>query len=281
MDPSQSMAASGRVLASSFSGGTLSSLLALVAIAFTFILLRLMRRHLVLWLQPWLFKRRLNFHAAFLIVTYLLGLFCLGQIVRLFHLNLGAMTVVFGALSVGIGFGLQNIVSNFVSGVVILLERPVNINDRVIIDDMEGTVIDIGVRATTVLTNEGVSVIVPNSHFVTNLVVNRSLDAPRTRYKVPVSVAYGSDPQLVKRVLLEVAAQDKAILREPLPEVIFEAFGDSSLKFFLWVWTESHADRPNIFRSELNFAIHEALQEAGIKIPFPQMDVHLRDRKDA
>lgn len=280
MEPSSTMVDSGRVLAEGLGQGTPRLLLTLTAIGLTFIFLRLMRRQAVLWFQPWLHHRRFNLHATLMIATYLLGVLLIGLIIRLSHVNLAALTVVFGALSVGIGFGLQNIVNNFVSGVVILLERPVNINDRVILEDTEGTVVDIGIRATTLLTNEGVSVIIPNSHFITNPVVNRSLDAPRTRFKVPVNVAYGSDPQRVKGVLLEVATRNQAILRDPLPEVIFDAFGDSALKFFLWVWTESHADRPAIFRSELNFEIHEALQAEGIKVPFPQMEVHLRAEPD-
>lgn len=277
MNPQDALLTSGKALVGDGSGASFAGILmAIAAMALVIVLLRLFRRSLVHWLYPKLGTRRGHLHAGTLILNYFLGLIAFGVIVRVFHVNLNALTLVFGALSVGIGFGLQNIVNNFVCGLVILFERPVKIDDRVILDGMEGSIVDIGIRATTLLTNEGVSVIVPNAQFITSAVVNRSLDNPRTRFKIPVSVAYGTEPRLVEKVLLEVADHHPGTLRTPAPVVVFEAFGESALQFFLWVWTDTHTDRPTLFRSELNYAIHAALQTAGIQVPFPQMDVHLR-----
>lgn len=281
MDPAQTLLATGKALSASLSQGLSRGILALAAMVLLLILFRSLRLFLFSRLTPLLRHRRFNFHAPLLLGMYLLGLVGLAFIIQLFKVNLSTLTVVLGALSVGIGFGLQSIVGNFVSGLFILLERPLKIGDRIILEDKEGSVVDIGIRATTVLTNEGVSVIIPNTEFITRQVTNRSLDAPHTRYKIPVGVAYGSDPREVERVLLEVAAKDPAVLKDPAPQVVFEAFGDSALRFFLWVWTETHADRPMIFRSQLNFAIHDALQRAGIRVPFPQVDVHLKPGREA
>lgn len=276
MDPTQTLVTAGKALAASLSKGLSQGILALAALVFALILFRSLRLYLFRKLTPLLSHRRFNFHAPLLLGMYLLGLGCFAFILQFFKVNLSTLALVLGALSVGIGFGLQSIVGNFVSGLFILLERPVKIGDRIILEDKEGTVVDLGIRATTVLTNEGVSVIIPNTEFITRPVINRSQDAPHTRFKVPVGVAYGSDPREVERILLEVAARHPAVMQDPPPQVIFEAFGESSLRFFLWAWTDTHADRPMVFRSELNFAIHEALQRAGIRVPFPQVDVHLR-----
>jgi small-conductance mechanosensitive channel len=276
MNPQDTFVSSGKALVSEGTQASFAGiLLAIASMALVVVLLRMIRRGVLRRLSPKMGYRKGHLHAGSLILNYFLGLIAFGLVVRIFHVNLNTLTLVFGALSVGIGFGLQNIVNNFVCGLVILFERPVKIDDRIIIDGMEGSIVDIGIRATTVLTNEGVSVIVPNSQFITSAVVNRSLDNPMTRFKVPVGVAYGTDPRLVEKVLMEVAAAHPGALRMPPPVVVFEAFGDSSLQFYLWVWTKTFTDRPVLFRSELNYAIHDALKAAGIQVPFPQMDVHL------
>jgi len=219
--------------------------------------------------------KRGTLHATGLIVNYVLGFLVTGLVFHVLDINLSTFTFLLGALSVGIGFGLQTIVSNFVSGVVILLERPIKIDDRVLVDGLEGNIVDIGIRATTLRTNEGISVIIPNSQFITSTVINRSLDGHITRFKIPVGVSYASDPKLVERLLLEVARRHPGTLDDPAPYVVFEAFGESALEFFLWVWTKDYTHRPTVFRSELNFAIHEALREAGVVVPFKQVDVRL------
>lgn len=210
-----------------------------------------------------------------IIFQYVIGLLAFVVILHASGIDLSTLTVVFGAFSVGIGFGLQNIVNNLVSGVVILIERPIKVGDRIEVGDLEGDIVSISLRATTVMTNEGIAVIVPNAQFMTNQVVNRSLQDRKIRFKIPVGVAYASDPDEVKSVLLQAAATHPGVLTTPEPMVIFEKFGDSSLNFFLWVWTEDFINRPNIFRSELNFAIHKALKNGGITVAFPQRDLHL------
>ena len=190
-------------------------------------------------------------------------------------IDLTALTVVAGALGVGIGFGLQNVVSNFVSGLVLLLEQPIRINDRVTIENVEGNVVDIHFRSTTIVTNDNISIIVPNSQFINQSVINWSHGDPTIRIHVPVGVAYGSDVELVARTLQEVAADDKGVLQKPPPEVRFTEFGDSSLNFDLLVWSDN-PPRHLQLRSRLNYAIDAAFRRNEIQIPFPQRDLHVK-----
>ena len=236
------------------------------------------------WLRRTMMKRLMRridaeegtLYSISVIIQYVIGVIAYVVIIQSAGLDLSTLTVIFGALGIGIGFGLQSIINNFVSGIVILIERPVKVGDRVEIGDLEGDITDIALRATTVITNEGIAVIVPNSQLVSQQVVNRSLQDRKIRFKLPVGVAYASDPAHVKEVLLTVAHEHPGVMRSPEPTVIFEKFGNSSLDFFLWVWTDQYINRPNIFRSEMNFAIHTALKEAGIQIPFPQRDLHIK-----
>lgn len=214
-------------------------------------------------------------NSVLIISSYVIILIAVITVVEWSGLNLGALTVIFGALSVGIGFGLQNIVNNFVSGIVILLERPIKLGDRIVVDGMEGNIVDIAIRASTLRTNEGVSVIVPNSYFIGSAVINRSLDYETVRLKIYANAAYESDPREVERVLLAVADANPGIHKDPAPVVIFEAFGESALRFYLWVWTSEYAHRPDSIISDVNFAVSEAFATAGLKVPFKQVDVHL------
>jgi len=190
-------------------------------------------------------------------------------------IDLTGIAVIAGALGVGLGFGLQNAVSNFVSGLILLFDRPIRPGDRVTMGDVEGTVQEIDFRSTTIVTNDNVALIVPNSQLVENAVINWSYGDPKIRIHLPVGVAYGSDVALVERTLLEVAHRDAGILGKPDPEVWFRAFGESSLDFELLVWIPNPTLH-NRVRSGLNFAIDAAFREAGIEIPFPQRDLHLR-----
>jgi len=190
--------------------------------------------------------------------------------------NLSSLAVIAGALGVGLGFGLQNIVGNFVSGLILLAERPVAIGDRIEVAGVVGQVKQISLRSTTVVTNDNITVIVPNSDLITQAITNWSHGDPKVRIRIPIGVAYGTDPEKMRRVMLEVAAGNSDVLKEPAPAVFFDAFGDSSLNFELAVWTQDRAHNPRRFRSEINFAIEKALRESGIEIPFPQRVVHLR-----
>lgn len=190
-------------------------------------------------------------------------------------LNLTSLAVVFGLLSVGIGFGLQHVASNFISGLIILFERPIKIGDRITIGDVLGDVVNISLRATLIRTIDNISIIVPNSEFITSRVTNWSHRDPKVRVHIPVGVAYGSDVPLVIKSLLEVAVNHPEVMKDPPPKVWFSQFGDSSLNFDLLVWTLDPKKRPDVM-SELNKGIDEIFRKNKIEIPFPQRDLHVR-----
>ncbi len=191
-------------------------------------------------------------------------------------IQIGSLTVVLGALGVGIGFGLQNVINNFVSGLILLAERPVQVGDWIEVGGKEGRVERIGARSTTIVTNDNISIIVPNADLITTSLVNWSHGDPTVRIRIPVGVAYGSDLDAVRGALLEVAAANPAVLPAPAPRVHFVAFGDSALELELAVWTRDVLDQQRRFRSDLNFAIDAAFRARRIQVPFPQRDVHLK-----
>jgi small-conductance mechanosensitive channel len=202
-----------------------------------------------------------------------LGFYIALQIVGL---NLTSLAVVAGAIGVGIGFGLQNIVHNFVSGLIILAERPITIGDRVEVGNVAGQVKEIRLRSTTVVTNDNIAIIVPNSDFITHRVTNWSHGDTRVRIRLPVGVAYGTDLHKLQRVLIEVASEHSKVLREPAPSVFFNGFGDSALNFELAVWTSEMTFQPRRLKSELYFAIDKKFRENQIEVPFPQRDIRVR-----
>lgn len=192
-------------------------------------------------------------------------------------LDLSALSVLAGALGVGIGFGLQNVFNNFVSGLIILFERPIKIGDRVEVGDISGDVVRIASRATTVITNDNISIIIPNSEFVSSRVINWSHNDRMIRFRFPVGVAYKEDPEKVKKLLMEVAAANSNVLNSPAPDVILLAFGDSALQFELRVWTIKLINRPTLLKSQLYYAIYKTFKENNIEIPFPQRDLHIKN----
>ncbi len=192
-----------------------------------------------------------------------------------FELDLTSIAVLFTALSVGIGFGLQYIAADIASGFILLFERPVRVGDRITIGEDEGDVQSINLRTTVVATNDRISIIVPNSKLVSQRLINWSYGDPRARISIPVSVAYSSDIDLVTRTLLEAAEEVDNVLRDPSPKVQFLKFGDWSLDFRLLVWT----NRPRLhtqIRSDINYRIERLFRHAGIEIPFPQTELRLR-----
>jgi small-conductance mechanosensitive channel len=191
-------------------------------------------------------------------------------------INLTTLNVLAGAIGIGVGFGLQNIASNFISGLIILFERPIKVGDRIEVNDVDGDVVEVGARSTIVRTNDNITIIVPNSKFVTESVVNWNRASSRVRIRVPVGVAYGSDAREVERLLLEVARENENVMREPPPKVWFRGFGQSSLNFELLAWNSNLLHRKGQFISDLNFAIYEKFNQHGIEIPFPQSDLHIR-----
>lgn len=190
--------------------------------------------------------------------------------------NLNSLVVFGGAVGVGVGLGLQNVVSNFVAGVILLVEQPIRIGDRIETKDTLGDVIRIAARSTWVRTNDNVVMIVPNSDFINNAVTNWTANDPRVRISVPVGVGYNSDPARVREILLTAASENGDVLKDPAPDVIFAEYGDNSLNFVLRVWTERHAHTPAILKSDLYFKLFERFTAAGIELPFPQRDIHLR-----
>jgi len=195
-------------------------------------------------------------------------------------LNLSSLTVVTGALGVGMGFGLQNTVNNFVSGLILLAERPIKVGDRVEVGSLSGDIVRIGMRSTWVRTNDNVVIIVPNSHFISNQVTNWTANDRRVRISVPLGVGYASDPREVRAILLQIAREHPDILTDPAPDVIFLGFGDSSLDFDLRVWTAEQLRTPHVLKSDLYFDIFQKFSERGIEIPFPQRDLHLRSASE-
>jgi small-conductance mechanosensitive channel len=187
--------------------------------------------------------------------------------------------IVFGALGVGIGFGLQNVVNNFVSGLILMFERPIQPGDTVEVSGTSGKVRAIGMRATTLTTFEGADVIVPNGTLLSEKLINWTLTDMTRRIDVDVGVAYGSDPRQVLALLVDVAAGTPGISKEPAPNVLFVRFGANSLDFGIRAWTTDF-DRWVAIRTEMTARVYEALRSAGIEIPFPQHDLHLRSVSD-
>ncbi|NJM00207.1 MAG: mechanosensitive ion channel [Synechococcaceae cyanobacterium SM2_3_2] len=190
-------------------------------------------------------------------------------------LNLSSLAVVVGSLALGIGLGLQNIFTDYVSYVAILVERPIQVGDLIEVNQLLGTVERIYPRATVVRTLDRVFVIVPNSQIIDQNVINWSYRDPRCRIHIPVGVAYGSDAQEVKETLLQAAKQHPLVLSTPDPQVFMSSFGNSAINFELLVWINRPQDQ-FVLKSDLNFAIELAFRRHNITIPFPQQDLHIR-----
>ncbi|MBN2805052.1 MAG: mechanosensitive ion channel, partial [Prolixibacteraceae bacterium] len=191
-------------------------------------------------------------------------------------IDLSAIGILIGALGIGIGFGLQNITNNFISGIIILFERPVKVGDRVEVDDLAGNIVKISARATTIITNDNIAVIVPNSDLTSKRVINWSHNNRNVRLQFPVGVSYKEDPEKIKMLLTEVALENQGVLTDPPPSVLFDSFGESSLDFVLMVWTAEFSDIPMVLKSQLYYAIFKKFKEHQIEIPYPQHDLHLK-----
>ncbi len=190
-------------------------------------------------------------------------------------LEMSQFTFLAGAFGVGIGFGLQNIVNNFVSGLILLYERPIQVGDVLTVGTLQGYVRRIGIRSSTLATFDGAEVIVPNATLIATDVVNWTLSDRLRRVEIKVGASYGSDPKQVLEVLNRVARSHSEVLASPAPNALFMGFGESSLEFELRVWTPDYDAYVRV-GSELRSAIFAAFREAGIEIPFPQRDVHLK-----
>jgi len=190
-------------------------------------------------------------------------------------IDLSGLAVIFGLLSVGIGFGLQNVTSNFISGLIILFERPIKVGDRVTVNNIEGDVTEINIRSTKVRTVNNISIIVPNSEFVSKDVINYSHGDPTYRVDIRVGVSYGSDLDKVLKSLQEVADENNYVLHDPKAQVHLIEFGDSSWNMELRAWIGNVKDHPHV-RNELNKSIVRKFRKYGVEIPFPQRDLHVK-----
>ena len=190
-------------------------------------------------------------------------------------IDLSTLATISAVLMVGIGFGLQNVTSNFISGLILLFERPIQVGDFVEVGGVLGTVRAINARSTTVDSLDNVSIIVPNTNFVQENLTNWSHRDTKTRIHTIVGISYASDVELARQVLLDVAGQHPQVLKNPSPRVQFRNFGDSTLDFHLLTWILD-PKRRNDINSDLNFAVIKAFRENGIEIAFPQRDLHLR-----
>jgi len=190
------------------------------------------------------------------------------------------LAFIFGALGVGIGFGLQNVVNNFVSGLILMFERPIQPGDVVEITGTSGRVREIGMRATTIKTFDGADVVVPNGTLLSEKLTNWTLLDKNRRIDIDIGVAYGSDPAQLSAILQRTALQTPGIVTSPEPVVLFMGFGASALNFSVRAWTYDY-DNSATIRSDLVTRIYAALNEARIEMPFPQQDVHLRSVSEA
>jgi len=189
--------------------------------------------------------------------------------------NLSSVAIIAGALSVGIGFGLQNLVNNFISGLILLVERPISVGDLVVVGGEEGCVRKISVRSTELETFDGANVLIPNSYFISEKVKNWTFRNKVRRVAIPIGVAYGSDPRRVQAVLLTVAGGNPDVLKTPEPVVTLDEFSPASINFTLYTFV-GDINKAGSVRTQLSMAILDAFAEAGIEIPYGQTDVAVR-----
>ena len=192
-------------------------------------------------------------------------------------IELSKFSLIAGALGVGIGFGLQNIVSNFISGLILIYERPIQSGDTIEVENLMGRVKKIGIRASNVVTYDGAEVVVPNSNLISNQLINWTLSDNKRRVEIKVGVAYGADPNVVLKLLKKVALDNDEVLKDPEPRVLFDEFGDSSLNFRLLYWVPFESGIGT--KSDISIGIYNILAENDIQIPFPQVDVHMIEKE--
>ncbi|MFW5793615.1 MAG: mechanosensitive ion channel family protein [Bacteroidota bacterium] len=219
------------------------------------------------------------------IIRYVILVIGFTVIIQITGIDLSFLAIIAGALGIGIGFGLQGITNNFVSGLVILIERPVKVGDRIEIitendERIAGDVIDISSRASRILTNDNITIIVPNSNLISSTVINWSHNDRRVRFNFEIPVHYKENPEVVKKLLKEVADEEEGVLKNPPADILFQSFDDSQLSFNLRVWTTKFIQRPGVLKSRLYYAVYKKFRENNIEIPFPQRDLHLRSGFD-
>ena len=255
---------------------TLASLAVFFIIILIFILLSKMLKARLLGKLLSKFNLEAGLQFTLTRITQYLVLF-VGLVIALqfIGINLSGLAVVLGFLSVGIGFGLQNVTSNFIAGIILLFERPIKIGDRITVGDKEGDVTNINIRSTTIQTLNNISIIVPNSEFISSAVINWSYGDTKIRVDINVGVSYDSDLDQVIKALKEVADENPEVLKEPKPDVLLTEFADSSWNMKLRIWIND-PKRHYIVNSDINCAIVRKFRKYNIEIPFPQRDLHVR-----
>ncbi len=251
-----------------------------VTIIFAYLISKLIRKSLSRFsdrsrgvhAQIYTVNRVINY--GILIIAFLVASSFLG-------ISFDKLAIILGALGVGIGFGLQNIVNNFVSGIIILFDRSIKVGDFIELESGTfGEVKEINIRSTMIRTSENVDILVPNSEFINGRVTNWTLEEDIRRFRIPFSVAYGSDKDLVKKCVLDAARDIEHTLtgNQREPQVIMTGFGDSSLDFALLVWVKAESvKRPAVLTSDYLWELDNAFREFGIEVPFPQRDVHIKN----
>lgn len=260
--------------------GSNFTLLTLLYLIISSIILVLVSKKITYFLEHKFFVNRIselgNRSAIATIIRYMILVFGFLFIFKSAGFDLGAFSWLLGALGVGLGFGLQNITNNFISGIIILFERPIKVGDRIQVGDISGDVVAISMRSTRIVTNDNISVIVPNSQFINGNVTNWSHNDRLVRFHYPIGVSYQEDPEKVKEIVLKIAKNHDGVLKNPAPDLWFVEYGDNSLNFELVVWTSTYIQKPVVLKSELYYIIFKEFAKHNIEIPFPQRDLHIR-----
>mgnify|MGYP002777860971 CR=1 FL=1 len=259
---------------------TLTSLFTLMVVSLALVLLSR-------WLRNWIKQRVLtrlgldrgNQEAIAGVIGYLFTALGIIIVLQTIGIDLSSLAVLAGVLGIGLGFAFQQLASNFISGLTLLVEQPIKVGDFIEVDGLLGTVEKISIRSTVLRTNDNLCVIVPNNRFLERNVVNWSYASPKSRIHLPVGVAFGSDTVLVTEALLAAARQDARVLSHPAPSVWFKRFGDSAYEFELLVWIDEPKDFEPI-KSALNFLVEQELSYRGIEIPFPQRELRVRHTEE-
>lgn len=215
-----------------------------------------------------------------LVFFVMLGIIVI-TVLSFLNVPLTAFAFISGAIAIGVGFGAKNVMDNFISGWILMSERPVRINDVVEMDSQLGRVIQVGNRSTMIRRIDGAHMVIPNSTLLQSNLINWTLVDPNIRNSIKVGVAYGSDVEKVRDILFDILSNNENVLKDPEPSVIFEDFGDSALLFEIWYWAQINTIRElRGIRSDLRFEIDKKFRENDIVIAFPQRDVHLHFADD-
>jgi len=253
-----------------------SLLFVLVVILITIFLLSIIKKIIRQYIEKDRIGRA-SIWSIFQIIKYFIWVIVIMIIMESFGVETSVLLASLAALLVGVGLGIQQLFSDISSGFILLFERNLKINDNIQLEDGTiGMVIDIGLRTSKILTRDNIIMIIPNSKFVNDRIINLNIDDIKTRFHVEVGVAYGSDVKLVTNVLLECVRNISGIVSSPNPSVQFKRFGDSSLEFqlFFWITDAIHCE---VIKSEVMYAIDEKFRANNIQIPFPQRDIHIKN----